>query len=137
MAESKTTYGAIDVPGGNNEFDEKNTYYLNESRFNWNKFLRAAVPVVIALMIMGGFAYGMSHGFNHFYGPPKGSDDDIKRDESWIPLDNPKDDSGAVAVAPKAHGSSGTCATNEKCAALGLTGNCCPTNKGTTLECCN
>lgn len=62
MAETKT-YGAIDVPaGGNDEFDEKNTYYLNESRFNWNKFLRAAFPVLIAVVIMGGFAYGMSHG---------------------------------------------------------------------------
>ena len=61
MAESKT-YGTIDVPEGNEEFDEKNTYYLNESRFNWNRFVRAAVPIVIALLIMGGFAYGMTHG---------------------------------------------------------------------------
>lgn len=117
MAESKT-YGATDVPGGNDEFDEKNTYYLNESRFSWNRFFRAAVPTVVALVIMGGFAYGMSHDFNHFYGPPKGTDDDsIKHDESWIP-------------------SSASCSKNENCAALELTGNCCPTNKGDLLECC-
>lgn len=58
----KTGYGAIDVPEGRDEFDEKNTYYLNESRFNWGRFFRAAVPIVVALAIMGGFAYGMSHG---------------------------------------------------------------------------
>ena len=58
----KTGYGAIDVPEGNDDFDEKNMRYLNESRFNWNRFFRAAVPVLIALVIMGGFAYGMSHG---------------------------------------------------------------------------
>ena len=61
MAESKN-YGAVDVPIGNDEFDVKNTYYLNESSFQWKRFFRAAVPIVIALLIMGGFAYGMSHG---------------------------------------------------------------------------
>ena len=62
MAETKS-YGAIDVPaGGNDDYDEKNTYYLNESRFSWSRFFKAAVPVLIAVVIMGGFAYGMSHG---------------------------------------------------------------------------
>ena len=56
---SPVGYGAVNV---HDEFDEKNTYYLNESRCNWNRFFRAVVPVVIALVIMGGFAYGMSHG---------------------------------------------------------------------------
>ncbi len=62
MEAKKTDYGAIGVPEGDAEFDEKNTYYLNESQFNWRRFFRAAVPIVIALVIMGGFAYGMSHG---------------------------------------------------------------------------
>ena len=62
MAETnKKTYGSIEE-GNNNEFDEKNTYYLSESRFNWSTFGRAAVPIVIALIIMGGFSYGMGHG---------------------------------------------------------------------------
>ena len=60
---SNAPYGAVDIPGGDNEeFDEKNTYYLNESRFNWNRFIRAAIPIVFACLLMGGFAYGMSHG---------------------------------------------------------------------------
>ena len=56
---SPVGYGAVNV---HDEFDEKNTYYLNETRCNWNRFVRAVVPVVIALVIMGGFTYGMSHG---------------------------------------------------------------------------
>ena len=56
-------YGAVDVPpGGTEEFDESNTYYLNESGFTLNRFFRAVVPIVIALVIMSGFGYGMSHG---------------------------------------------------------------------------
>ena len=55
MVETKT-YGATD------NFDEKNTYYLNESGFNWNRFARAAVPIIVALFIMGGLAFGMTHG---------------------------------------------------------------------------
>ena len=56
-------YGAVDVPpGGTEEFDESNTYYLNESGFTLNRLFRAAVPIVIALVIMSGFGYGMSHG---------------------------------------------------------------------------
>ena len=65
MAETnKKTYGSIEEGNNNNnnEFDEKNTYYLSESRFNWNTFGRAAIPIVIALIIMGGFSYGMGHG---------------------------------------------------------------------------
>ena len=66
MAETnKKTYGSIEEGNNNNnnnEFDEKNTYYLTESRFNWSTFGRAAVPIVIALIIMGGFSYGMGHG---------------------------------------------------------------------------
>lgn len=130
MAETKS-YGAVADPEGGDTYDEKNTYYLNEneSRFSWSRFSRAAIPIVIALVIMGGFAYGMSHGFNHLYGPPKGSSDDrIKEDEPWIPLDNSNDDYRGGAY---------TCADNEKCDALGLLGNCCPTNKGGMLECCD
>jgi hypothetical protein len=56
-------YGAVDVPPrGTEEFDESNTYYLNESSFTLNRFFRAAVPIVIACVIMAGFGYGMSHG---------------------------------------------------------------------------
>jgi len=61
MAESKS-YGAIDVPEGKAEFDEKNTLYLDGSKFNWNKFCRAALPIIIALALMSSIAYGTFHG---------------------------------------------------------------------------
>lgn len=63
VTDKQPGYGAIDVPpGGNEEFDERNTYYLNEGGFTLSRFFRAAVPIVIALVIMSGFGYGMSHG---------------------------------------------------------------------------
>ena len=62
MTEAKN-YGAVNVPKGNDEFDESNTRYLNEAPFQWGRFLRATVPIVVALLIMGGFAFGMSHGW--------------------------------------------------------------------------
>mmetsp|Transcript_25164 Transcript_25164/g.40907 ORF Transcript_25164/g.40907 Transcript_25164/m.40907 type:complete len:123 (-) Transcript_25164:226-594(-) len=122
MAESKA-YGAIDVPEGDKEFNENDTYYLNQSQFSWSRFFRAAFPTVIAILIMGGFAYEMKHDFRHFYGPPKGTDDNdsIKQDHSWIP--HPQ--------------SSGSCANNDGCVALELIGECCPTNDGVMLGCCD
>ena len=57
------SYGSVDVPAGNNDhYDEDNTRYLNQTPFQWGRFLRAVVPILIALFIMGGFGYGMSHG---------------------------------------------------------------------------
>jgi hypothetical protein len=56
-------YGTVNLPeGGGEEYDEKNTYYLNEKSCTWNRFFRATVPITIALIIMAGFGYGMSHG---------------------------------------------------------------------------
>ncbi|KAL3757308.1 hypothetical protein ACHAWU_008469 [Discostella pseudostelligera] len=134
---SPVGYGAVNV---HDEFDEKNTYYLNETRCNWNRFFRAVVPVVIALVIMGGFAYGMSHGFTHLYGPPKATDEggNTKQDISWVPIGNDVEDSSTTSDsdATNAAGSSAECSMNSKCASLGLTGMCCPTKKGVLLECC-
>lgn len=122
MAESKA-YGAIEVPEGDKEFNENDTYYLNQSQFSWSRFFRAAFPIAIAILIMGGFAYEMTHDFSHFYGPSGGTDDDdsIKQDHSWNPQ------------SP----SSGSCANNDGCVALELTGDCCPTNEGVMLGCCD
>lgn len=62
--EEQRSYGAI--PRGdaedNAEFDEKNLSYLKESGFSWNRFCRAVLPIIIALLIMGTFAFGMGHG---------------------------------------------------------------------------
>ena len=64
MSKEATSYGAI--PRGdaedNVEFDEKNLSYLKESGFSWNRFCRAVLPIIIALLIMGGLAFGMGNG---------------------------------------------------------------------------
>ncbi|KAL7442658.1 hypothetical protein ACHAXM_011984 [Skeletonema potamos] len=60
--EEATSYGAI--PRGdaedNADFDETNLSYLKQSSFSWNRFCRATVPIIIALLIMGGFAFSSS-----------------------------------------------------------------------------
>mmetsp|Transcript_26382 Transcript_26382/g.55601 ORF Transcript_26382/g.55601 Transcript_26382/m.55601 type:complete len:129 (+) Transcript_26382:284-670(+) len=125
---SAKSYGAVEIPDNGDNFDEKNTYYLKEGEFKWARFFRGLFPVVIALLIMGGFAYGMSNGFNHFYGPSKSSEDDnsIKEEEDWVPVDSPS----AASNNP-------LCNKNDKCAALGLEGVCCPTGDGVMLGCCD
>jgi hypothetical protein len=55
-------YGTIDLPQGNDHYDEGKTRYLNQTPFQWGRFFRAAIPIIIALLIMGGLSYGMSHG---------------------------------------------------------------------------
>ena len=55
-------YGAVDVPEGDGDFDVQNTYYLKEVGFKWERFVRGCVPAVIAFLVIGGFAYGMTHG---------------------------------------------------------------------------
>ncbi|KAL7509170.1 hypothetical protein ACHAXN_006177 [Cyclotella atomus] len=127
-------YGSVGVPQGNNDhYDENNTRYLNQTPFLWGRFFRAAIPILIALVIMGGFGYGMSHGFNHLYGP-SGRDDDshstsIKMDTTLVPK------SKTTISDSTSKGDSRQCSMHEKCQGLG--GNCCPSDEGITLECCN
>ncbi|KAK1743814.1 hypothetical protein QTG54_005411 [Skeletonema marinoi] len=128
--EESASYGAI--PRGDAEdaeFDERNLSYLQESGFSWNRFCRAALPIILALLIMGGFAFGMGHGFGNLYGPPKISgDNSIKGNEKWYS----SEDASATTKSP----SGAKCAANSKCKALGLTGDCCP-NLGVMLGCCD
>ena len=82
--------------------------------------------------------------FNHFYGPPRGGLD--KEDDNNIISDEPKvvphqstviEHGNDTTKDKKSIGSSDAqCSKHDKCAALGLTGLCCPTQKDTMLECC-
>jgi len=123
-------YGAVDLPTGNDHYDEGNTRYLNETPFQWGRCFRAAVPIAIALLVMGGFAYGMSHGFDHLYGPAKSGDENnnVKYDTSWIPVSEDMSD------ATSSEGGSKKCSEHANCSSL--QGNCCPTDEGVMLECC-
>lgn len=130
--EAKPSYGAVEVPKGDIHYDENALQYLEKSKFSFGRFARAVVPIIIAVLIMGGLAWGMTNGFAHFYGPPKGGDDGVKQDESWIPTakEERSSTSGAKAGAF-------TCSSNQRCSSLGLAGNCCPTDEGVTLGCCD
>ncbi|KAL7442659.1 hypothetical protein ACHAXM_011985 [Skeletonema potamos] len=138
--EEATSYGAI--PRGdaedNADFDETNLSYLKQSSFSWNRFCRATVPIIIALLIMGGFAFGMGHGFGNLYGPPKSSgDNSIKNKENWYSSDDTSSSASIASNSAATKSSAGAeCAANSKCNALGLIGDCCP-HDGVMLGCCD
>jgi len=67
------TYGAVDK-GETNEpedaaFDAENTYYLKDSgrRLTLKKMMLIAVPILAAILIMGGAALFLYRDFNHLY----------------------------------------------------------------------
>lgn len=130
--EAKPSYGAVEVPKGDTHYDENALQYLEKSKFSFVRFARAVVPIIIAVLIMGGLAWGMTNGFAHFYGPSKGNDEGEKQGESWIPTakEERSSTSGAKTGAFE-------CSSNPRCSGLGLTGNCCPTDEGVTLGCCD
>jgi len=76
--------------------------------------------------------------FNHFYGPPRGGLD--KEDDNNIISDEPSVPHQSTVIDHDNDTTSGSsdaqCSKHDKCAALGLTGLCCPTQKDTMLECC-
>lgn len=125
------------------------TYYLKDNSDRRSKFLRAILPILIAVAIVGGVGYYFFRDFNHLYPGHGGADGDDAGDyvapvvaEHNAPAPAPKNQRDGASEA-KTHGegsqahSSSSCDVHEKCSALGLTGACCPTNEGITLGCCS
>ncbi|KAL3802572.1 hypothetical protein ACHAW5_011327 [Stephanodiscus triporus] len=83
---------------------------------------------------MSGFGYGMTHGFSHFYGPPKVDESSVKQDKSFSSLDNNIRGGGEALESDI---SAAACEMNKKCSKLELVGYCCPTENGVMLECCH
>lgn len=156
-----TNYGAVqgsndDLPA-DRSFDADRAYYLKDSaapltsRQKCRRLLSVGFPLVVAVLIMGGFAWFLLKDFNHLYPGRGGGSPDGSGYEHVVPstgkkaLDDggarPSDPNDATASSgairkPTAVGSVATCASHERCAKLGLIGNCCPTDKGVVLECC-
>jgi len=115
-------------------------YYLNPSKSK-KAFFRGLVPIIIALIIIGGVGYYffedvLNPGGGH-HGSGKGkvetTNDVVKSSTKHIPAapvdtEKTKDDSSSS--------SSGSCSAYPKCVATGLTGMCCPAAGGIMLECC-
>jgi hypothetical protein len=143
-------------------FDAENTYYLKDSdtrltrQQRTRKILSTVVPILIAVLIMGGFAWYLLRDFNNLYpgrggGSPeptvktythaigKKSLEDTTGAKPYV-ISSRSDSSAASDSSSKSEkhgtGSDSACAAHSACAKLGLLGLCCPTDKGVHLECC-
>jgi len=154
MANS-TTYGSVEdqaEPGEFDEFDEKNTYYVKERPLSREQRIRkcmlASIPILAALLIIGGFATFLLMDFGHLYPTQHGGRNYHNEPDEEAPDFSPRiqhdGSNGPASHSPpsppapeKKHKSDmpSSCEAYDKCS--GLVGLCCPTGEGTFLDCCN
>jgi hypothetical protein len=171
-------YGAIEQKSEANDdrgaqasdFEEGNIYYLKERTLTAKERIRkltlVAVPLLAALLIVGGAAWLLLRNFGSLYPGPGGG----KNTPRYVPI-APEPASSPIspprgppisypAKAPSQRGppvsypakaptktspsssssSSGgasACSANSACKDLGLLGECCPTGAGVMLGCCS
>lgn len=133
------------------QYDLDNTYYVKERTMSrkerLTKCMLVLVPILAAVILVGGFAYFViSHVLER---GGRGN-----RDHAAVAIPaNPSSGGGRPASrpgtypstefepppapAPKEKTHSASCSANSKCVDLGLKGECCPTNDGVTLGCCD
>jgi hypothetical protein len=131
-------------------FDTDNMYYIKPDSLTpaqrWRKVLLMGVPIICALMIVGGAATFLLRDFGRLY--PGSSGSSSKRTNVPAPSPHVKD---SPADAPTIHAptihkkkhtppssdsdATAACSAHEGCS--GLIGKCCPSEGGIFLECCN
>jgi len=150
-------YGSIEESENaplNRTFDADHAYYLKDGsrapltfKQRLRKYSLIAVPLLAAVLIIGGAAFFLLRNFNHLYPGSSGgygeetrAKEKAKHDYSTgvtAPATSP---AGPTASASSVSTGSGkgtaACASNPKCAEAGLLGQCCPTAAGVMLECC-
>jgi hypothetical protein len=159
----KHGYGAVDKSeeetGAIDGFKETDLLYYKGSSLSQKektaKIIKIAVPVVIAVLLIGGFAWFLLGDFGHLYPGPSGPKPPDHSTITVHPASTPTGTKPVFAPAgkesPSSHtssttmsgtkqnssgGSSSSCTAHSKCSSLGLTGECCPTNAGDILDCC-
>jgi hypothetical protein len=149
-------------------FHEDQTYYLHRANMTsyYDRFRRALLvmlPIVVAAVLVGGAVFLLLRNFQYLYPSPSGSlhdrwsihqesensvqvNDGVDSSISSVPYNAVRDhvsstslhSSAAILNNTAAAASAAACEANPLCAKLGLTGDCCPTQDGTTfLLCCH
>ena len=154
MGTSGYKYGSVntdeesgDTSGNNKSFDESELYYMKDGDLSKKektvKAIKLAVPIVIAIMLIGGLAFLLFHNFAYFY-PGRGGNEVPSKHSISSGVSTTKttqkyyhDDDTSVAPMPAPSSVGSSCAANQKCADLGLVGECCPSESGTNLSCCS
>lgn len=152
-------YGSVEEEVSDQAFDEKNAYYLKETTLTREQKLRKlsaiAVPILAAILIVGGAALYLLKDFNMLY-PGRGggnnengkynpsrfehpSEDHVVTEESNTDSSSTKHYSPSPRASEKKDPSdvASACAAHKKCKDNGLVGLCCPTLDDTFLGCCN
>jgi hypothetical protein len=176
MPTTDATYGSIQPCEGNADndqsFDAENAYYLGDSGSNLTfeqkirKTIKFAFPIIVAIVIMGGFGLYLFRDFNTLYpgrgggrdgdSQPSGSGSHVISGKAPIQVDasgsspdsknGPRDPldtdvSSSSTISTKSNtgrkdGLGASCSSYSSCSSLGLIGDCCPTAKGDFLDCC-
>lgn len=157
---SLPSYGAVskedpDSMAADRPFDANQTYYLrDESRWTTRRIMLVLVPILAAILIMGGISWFLFEDFGHLY-PGRGSDTGSfgqgggsckptstqgvtsstkAQEETTTNTFSKTAGSSTTAKNPPMDDIGATCAVHPDCA--GLTGYCCPTKEGVMLNCC-
>jgi hypothetical protein len=168
--QNTSTYGSIPkseegIPQAQQQsdfFDSDSTYYLKDDRkWTYQKMVSTAIPLIGAVLIIGGAVVFLLRDFNHLYpgrggsgdsGPSSSSNDNTLRTlplpvVSPIAQQQPKPVPVLVlpvlrAPAPVKRSKldsptslTSSCLLHAKCD--GLIGECCPTEDGIFLDCCS
>jgi hypothetical protein len=172
MPDALSSYGSLKVSTDEDEFEfqEVNTYYLKPSPLSRSdklkKLMLIGVPILAAVIIVGGFALLLFKSFDNLYpGPggsvrpypsapepsapsypvvPRGSDTHLHPASSPMHTSQSGGDpnsptsggGGSGGSASSSSGSSASCAGHKQCNELELIGDCCPTDQGVMLGCC-
>lgn len=165
------TGAASENNNDNDDFDESNLYYYKEETLTRRekaiKIVKFTVPILIAVLLIGGLTFLLFHNFAKLYPGP--GTQRIPSGGSRASHTDDDDDGGIVSpfsppipvhsvptimsastkkkATKKATSSSdsssstkhlgSSCSLYPKCLDLGLTGECCPTTAGGKLDCCN
>lgn len=114
------------------------------------KCANALLPILICTVLMGAIAFSLFRSFDSLY-PGHGNGSSYGDIPSTINTGTNEDaKSGTTSNRDKNSlndnksaqenlnsSSMANCALHSKCEMLGLTGACCPTSSGVTLQCCN
>jgi hypothetical protein len=141
-----SNYGSLEGQEESKSFDEKDAYYLKESTLSpeerRRKCMRMALPIITAVLMIGGFAMFLLRDFGILYPGRSGGKNKIPSDPLY-PIDNTRIDdtldkhsnSKPILDEGKKSGMATSCFAHEQCA--GLVGECCPTPDGVFLQCCS
>lgn len=138
---NSTSYGAVDDGAADRSFDVSETYYLKESQLTpaerRKKCIAMLLPILLAILIMGGAAFFLLKDFAHLY--PTSTVDrnyDASGEHRGVPVP-PAPSIPAPPTTTTSGSKEADCKNNDKCHELGLVGQCCPTLVGDFLNCCH